>query len=583
MGYPDGQPLGGVTLMVVDDTGRPFLGSVEAGGLWEVSGLPTGRYRVRAVPDHALNRIGSWWGDAWSFCAADVVALTLEEARDDLLHELPEGGWLEGLVLDGDGLPLVGARVRATGLDFYNSVTTREAETDDEGHYVLSGLDSVTLDGEPVPGHYRASAAAAAGARWYAPGTWAIAEAEPVEVHRGEVIPLDFTLPRGTSLSGWINDSSGQAIPNASVALRARDGGLLFSTSASEEGQFLFEAVSGSDFELSASAPGFATVPLTDGVQAQPGQLIDVGSYSLPPESTLSGALVGMDLLSGSSLLLVDVDEGGQQASLPLEPGQGTFAFEGLPEGTYQVELRSASESLLLSGLLATSSGGAAQVSLGVGEAAALDVQLSLGGALTGSVRRRGGDPLARALVSVTDLAGAPLPGAEVRSDAEGRFVLRGLPAGEVLLQAAYEPFCGDDPTWVTRHWPAGRRLEEAIPVTVLEGLALELEELLLAPDGDGDGMDDLWELAWGLEPERPDGHEDPDLDGLTNLQEYQQRSDPLGSGGDVSCSDAGCGDRSGGLPGGAALASILLLGRRRRSAPRTLLRLGSAKSQGIR
>jgi VCBS repeat-containing protein len=40
-------------------------------------------------------------------------------------------------------------------------------------------------------------------------------------------------------------------------------------------------------------------------------------------------------------------------------------------------------------------------------------------------------------------------------------------------------------------------------------------------PDDDNDGMPDTWEIENGLDPEVDDGANDPDHDGLTNLQEY--------------------------------------------------------------
>ena len=47
--------------------------------------------------------------------------------------------------------------------------------------------------------------------------------------------------------------------------------------------------------------------------------------------------------------------------------------------------------------------------------------------------------------------------------------------------------------------------------------------------DNDGDGMADDWELANGLSPTNPaDANDDPDQDGLTNLQEYQRGSLPF-------------------------------------------------------
>jgi len=51
--------------------------------------------------------------------------------------------------------------------------------------------------------------------------------------------------------------------------------------------------------------------------------------------------------------------------------------------------------------------------------------------------------------------------------------------------------------------------------------------------DSDGDGMPDEWERRFGLNPSSQDGSEDLDLDGLINLQEYRNGTDPRNSDSD--------------------------------------------------
>jgi len=46
--------------------------------------------------------------------------------------------------------------------------------------------------------------------------------------------------------------------------------------------------------------------------------------------------------------------------------------------------------------------------------------------------------------------------------------------------------------------------------------------------DGDGDGMESLWEIGYGLNPNLNDSTDDPDLDGLNNLAEYYLGTSPI-------------------------------------------------------
>ena len=105
-------------------------------------------------------------------------------------------------------------------------------------------------------------------------------------------------------------------------------------------------------------------------------------------------------------------------------------------------------------------------------------------------------------------------------------------------LRFSLQTFCAGDPTSVERWWPNARSAADAAVLSLETSSVLELGEALLPPDADADQMDDVWELAWGLNPLLDDGGADPDNDGLSNLEEYRNHSDPL----DIASQVAGCG-----------------------------------------
>ena len=63
-------------------------------------------------------------------------------------------------------------------------------------------------------------------------------------------------------------------------------------------------------------------------------------------------------------------------------------------------------------------------------------------------------------------------------------------------------------------------------------------EDIILFVDSDHDKMSDQWEQSVGLQIGVDDANEDPDEDGIPNLEEFYEQSNPLDSG-------CGCANRS--------------------------------------
>lgn len=71
-----------------------------------------------------------------------------------------------------------------------------------------------------------------------------------------------------------------------------------------------------------------------------------------------------------------------------------------------------------------------------------------------------------------------------------------------------------------------------ALPAFVILAVLLSIPGARAVPvpqvDSDGDGMDDSWEEKYGLNTSRDDSMEDPDGDGVKNIQEYKDNTNPF-------------------------------------------------------
>lgn len=100
-------------------------------------------------------------------------------------------------------------------------------------------------------------------------------------------------------------------------------------------------------------------------------------------------------------------------------------------------------------------------------------------------------------------------------------YSITGLPASNYWIRAFIDE---DDDGQFTHTDTAGQFSSNSIPVSNrVTGI-----DITLAFDADGDGMPDGWEIANGLSLGTPaDAAEDPDTDGLSNLQEYVFETGP--------------------------------------------------------
>lgn len=512
VGFPDGEPLVGVTVRARDPLGASALGTTDSDGAFLVEGVDPGRTRVQAVPPPTMNRIGAYAGDVDQFCAAAVF--DLDDTVDAGTIELPVGGEVRVTVLGPDGDPMDGT-VRAEGVGALESGRVRDAEPLGDGAFVVRGLPSWTFEGEPQPSAWLVSVQVPGEPTLYAPGTWERSEAALIPALRGETTHVTIQRPAGARLGGEVVDFDTGARLEAGVTLLSR--GRVVWEGDTTGGVFLAEDVPGDAFLVRASAPGRPDGWWPEAVAAPQAFEVPAGLEELPaPLEVRPGGALALELpgVEDGVVAVVSLDAGDLGAVVRYaQVSAGEALLDGVP--------------LAVTEVLADLPGFApATVPVTVEEDAVTAVHVPL-------------VPLLRHEVLVTARGGGPVRGARVEAegvdgglavaltDGEGRAALD-LP-GDAFLSVTWEPFCPGDPGLVPTFAGGARRRSDSSPVG--EGSST----FVLPPDADRDAMDDVWELLWGLDPARADGGEDPDADGLVNREEYQQGSDPLGAGG------AGC------------------------------------------
>ncbi|MCO4770879.1 MAG: carboxypeptidase regulatory-like domain-containing protein [Deltaproteobacteria bacterium] len=550
VGFPDGAPLAGVTVFARDPQGAAATSVTGADGTFVIEGVDPGIVRVRATPPESMNRIGAYAGDVSAFCAAATFDLESEGEVPGVVIELPVGGVVQGVLRDEEGVATPGS-VRAQGVDTLNQSLSRATTADGSGAFAIAGLASwVDAQGSVVPGAYRLSAQLDGEPSFYWPGTWDLADAEPVPAVRGETTPMDLDRPVGARLlDGVVQDPQGLPVLGAEVAVLAGGFGVVWSTSTDAAGAWSSPEVPGADLRVRVRADGFAESWLgLETTGAGPLEAATFGGgadHVLSPMRLLTARALSLQVRAGedvdaSALLTLRRPEGTTLRSVVLSIASSQSAVEGLPPGD-------------LVGLLSVS--GWRPVELDIPqETTAADVSLA---------------PQREAVAVVWDRAtGLPVRGAEVRAhdpettealvsgrtDGEGRVTLDDVGPAAVFLSASWEPFCPADPARVTV-WSGGAR-SEMDAATVPGDSAAEVR-FAMPPDADSDAMDDVWELFWGLDPTRNDGSLDSDADGVTNLEEYRSHGDPRAVGGTKGCSQSGSDPTS---PASALLVLALVL-----------------------
>ena len=203
----DGTPLKDCYFLAYDeDYNLVSYGLTDESGLYEVSGLASGGYKLEAYYEGTENYVGEWYDDAQSFEMATVVTVTAPNTTEDINFILDYAGAIEGRFFDATGEPVGENDCYIIACDTEENWISG-ALTDENGNFALARLRT---------GVYRLCYYYY-GQKNYLDGWYDGADdfdtATPVAVTAPETTyNVHITLPAGGAISGTVLDYNGQPL-----------------------------------------------------------------------------------------------------------------------------------------------------------------------------------------------------------------------------------------------------------------------------------------------------------------------------------------------------------------------------------
>jgi parallel beta-helix repeat protein len=136
-----GSGVQGITVTVYDAVTGSFAGSgyTDSSGVYSVTGLAGGSYKIQASGYSAFGYIAKWYGSHDQQSTADIVRVIAPNTVKGVDFALERGGAITGKVTDG----ATGAGLQGVWITVYSSVTDQtigSSATDGAGNYTVSGL-----------------------------------------------------------------------------------------------------------------------------------------------------------------------------------------------------------------------------------------------------------------------------------------------------------------------------------------------------------------------------------------------------------------------------------------------------------
>lgn len=471
--------------------------STDADGRYEAANLPAGRYTLTVMRN---GYVSLQFGQQRPFEPGRPLELTNGQVLERVDFALPRGSVISGRITDELGEPVVGVRMQAMRYRFLpggerqlvpaNMGGMFNMVTNDLGEFRVFGLmpGTYVLSANPDDGGLMGIAGgvmpmdpSAAGdndgyATTFYPGTLSAEQAEPIVVGVADVASVSFALStaRLTRVSGVVRNSQGRPLAGGRVMIRSRTrmGGFVRSIPPlGVDGQFTIANVPPGDYAIEIVPMPAGAQPELDEVASVPftaaGRDIPDLVITTSPGATITGRVI-FDGTSASP-------KPQRITAQPSEPGMGMMmrsGDNGLITADGRFELRGVVGDVLFRSLAQAAPGSVgpptswgiktvtlngnditdvpldvATVKDAIIEVTLTDTLSVLSGTVTNANREPVKDYVVVVLPDRLREGARPERFTRVsRPSQEGRYLIRGLPAGDYLAVAV--PALEDGNEW---------------------------------------------------------------------------------------------------------------------------------------
>lgn len=410
-------------------TGPYVSVTTTVGGAYTAPGLGTGQWRVSA---YAPGRPRRYYNGTYDPFDVQPVGVTDGANTQGVNIALLAEGHITGIVTNGLGTPVANATVIA-----------QATECCPGSGYATTAADGTYDVGSLAPGEYVVEAHAAGLAPAYFNGTYDVNTATRVQVPAGGTKPgVNFALAAGATITGYVRDASANPIQDAFVyASRGGQCCLDGYAYSAADGSYTIADLAPGSYRIDASATGFVREYYNNTSVYSDATLVALAiggsagniDFSLGTGGSISGVVRNAQSTPIAGALVYAAQDGCCTSQSATTAADGSYQITTLAPGNYRV---TASAAGYAGEYYGDTQSYASATLVGVNDNADtpdIDFSLADEAVIRGYVRDGANQPIAGAWVYD---AAETCCSSSVQTAADGSYELRGLPAGDAVLEA---------------------------------------------------------------------------------------------------------------------------------------------------